>query len=89
MRLFKNRKGSAAVYAIFVAAVIVAVASVIGLAITSLAKDVFDGMALASAANTAMSNTVATIYTSWPLSGIIVLAMFGAAALGAFVMFRT
>lgn len=75
--------------AIFVTACVVGVASVIGLAITANSKQVFDNMALAAAANTAMSNTVSTIYTSWPLSGLIVLSLFGSAALAAFMYFRT
>ena len=73
---------------IFVAAITVGVGSVIGLALTAKSKGVFDAMELASAANTAMSNTVGTIYSSWPLSALIVLALFGAAALGAFMYFR-
>lgn len=77
-----------AIAGIFIAAVTVAVGSVIGLALTAKSKAVFDTMALASAANTAMSNTVTTIYGSWPLSGLIVLALFGATALGAFMYFR-
>ena len=79
---------SGGIAGIFVVAIIVSVASVVGLAITANSKDVFDGMALAAAANTAMDNTVSTIYTSWPLSGLIVLSLFGAAALAAFMYFR-
>lgn len=89
MRIFKNIKGQATgIIAIFVAAITVGVGSVIGLALTAKSKAVFDSMALATAANTAMSNTVSTIYSSWPLSGLIVLALFGATALGAFMYLR-
>lgn len=90
MRKFlKNVKAQATgIIAIFVAAITVGVGSVIGLALTAQSKAVFDDMSLASAANSAMSNTVATIYSSWPLSGLIVLALFGATALGAFMYLR-
>lgn len=88
--VFRNVKAQlgGGIAAIFITACVVAVASVIGLAITANSKKVFDDMALAAAANTAMSNTVSTIYTSWPLSGLIVLSLFGGAALMAFMYFR-
>lgn len=73
---------------IFIIAAIVAIASVVGLTIAAKSKAVFDTMALSTAANTAMSNTISVIFGSWPLSGLIVLAMFGAAAIGAFAYFK-
>lgn len=86
---FRNQKAQATgIIAIFVAAITVGVGSVIGLALTAKSKSVFDDMSLASAANTAMSNTVGTIYSSWPLSGLIVLALFGSTALAAFMYLR-
>lgn len=87
-KFFENVKAQLAVVGIFVAAVTVAVGSVVGLSLAAKSKDVFDHMNLATEANTAMSNTVSTIYSSWPLSGLIVLALFGATALGAFMYFK-
>lgn len=83
----KNRKGSMAVIGVLMIAITVAIGAVIGLATVALSKDIFDDMSLATAANTAMTNTTNTIYSAWPLSGIAVLAAFGALAIGVFLAY--
>lgn len=93
MRLLKDKKARAGIgiVAIFLTAMIVAVCSVIGLAMVATSNEVFDLMGYneTSDINVAMDNVVSTITSSWTLVGLIVLAMFGAAAIGAFAMFRT
>lgn len=80
--------GAAAIIGIILVCITVAIGSTVGLTLTAKTKEVFDSMALASAANTAMSNTVSTIYSSWPLLGIVVLALIAAGALAAVMILR-
>jgi len=80
--------GATAIAGIIVTIAVVAVGSVVGLTITAKTKGVFDDMALSSAANTAMSNTIKTIYSSWPLLGIVVLGLIAAAAISAIMILR-
>lgn len=88
MAFLTEKKASAeAVIAILLIGITVAIGSVVGLASTALAKSVFDDMALSAAANTAMTSTTNTIYSSWPLSGLAVLAAFGALAIGVFITY--
>jgi len=66
----------------------VAVGSAIGLAVTAKTEDVFWAMRLSGASNTAFSNTVTTVYSAWPLMGLIVIALIAAAILIAIAIIR-
>ena len=74
--------------AIIVAIITVAIGSTVGLALTSKTESVFWAMKLGASANTAFSDTVTTIYSSWPLIGLIVLALIGAGVLVAIAIIR-
>lgn len=87
-KLWEDRRG-ASILGIITVVVVIGVGSVIGLTLIAKSKEVFDNMALAAAANTAMDNTVATLYSSWPLLGLVALAMIGAAAIAAFMIIRS
>lgn len=90
-RLLRDKRGQVgptAIVGVIVTIAVVAVGSVVGLTLTAKTKTVFDDMTLTTAANTAMSNTIKTVYSSWPLLGIVVLALIAAAAIGAIMILR-
>ena len=80
--------GAGTVIGVILVCITVAIGSTVGLTLTAKTKEVFDNMSLAAAANTAMSNTISTVYSSWPLLGIVVLALIAAAALAAIMILR-
>lgn len=88
--MLKNRKGIAAisVMAIVVACITVGVGAAVGLAVISQTEDVFWNMELSTDANSAFDDTVGTIYDSWPLMGLIVLALIAASILMAIAIIR-
>jgi len=80
--------GAAAIIGVILVCIVVAVGSTVGLTLTAKTKEVFDDMSLSESANTAMSNTVSTIFSSWPLLGIVVLALIAASAIAAVMILR-
>lgn len=88
-RFRENEKArSIAIMGIIVAIITVAIGSTVGLALVSTTEDVFWAMTLGGSANTAFSDTVSTIYSSWPLLGLVVLALIGAGVLIAIAIIR-
>jgi len=73
---------------IIIAIITVAVGSAVGLAMVSQTANVFGGLNAAPEAANAFGNTTNIIYTSWPLLGLVVLALIGAAVLAAIMLFR-
>lgn len=85
----RSKAGALMIIGIIVTVAGIAIGSVVGLTMTAKAHTVYNGMSgMPSAANTAMTNTTSTIYTSWPLFGIVVLALIGGAALAAITLFK-
>jgi hypothetical protein len=73
---------------IIVAIITVAVGSAVGLAMVSYTGTVFYNLGAGSAANNSFGNTTSIIYTSWPLLGLAVLGLIGAAVLASIMIFR-
>ena len=76
------------VMGIVIACITVGVGSAVGLAVISQTEDVFWNMELSTDANSAFDDTVGSIYDSWPLMGLIVLALIAAAILIAIAIIR-
>jgi hypothetical protein len=72
---------------IIIAIITVAVGSVVGLAMVSATSTVAQGLNISTIANTTLNNTLGTIYSSWPLLGLVVLALIGGAVIGAITFF--
>jgi len=88
-RLLRDKRGQQiAVMGIIVACITVAVGSAIGLTVTAKTESVFWAMKLSANANTAFSDTVATVYGSWPMMGLIVISLIAAAILIAIAIIR-
>ena len=73
---------------IIVAIITVAVGSAVGLAMVSQTATVFYGLDASTAASTAFNSTTDIVYSSWPLLGLVVLGLIGAAVLSAIMLFR-
>lgn len=73
---------------IIVAIITVAVGSAVGLAMVSQTSTVFMSLNADVAAETAFNATTDIIYNSWPLLGLVVLGLIGAAVLSAITLFR-
>lgn len=80
--------GMIPVMAIIITIVGVALGSVVGLAMVSKTESVFYNMGLGVTANNTMGNISSVIYSSWPLMGLIVLALIGSAVLFSIMIFR-
>ena len=73
---------------IIVAIITVAVGSAVGLAMVSQTSTVFDSLNPSTEATNAFGNTTNIIYSSWPLLGLVVLGLIGAAVLSSIMLFR-
>jgi hypothetical protein len=74
---------------IIVAIITVAVGSAVGLAMVSMTpKTVFLNLNASDASETAFNTTTDIVYNSWPLLGLVVLGLIGAAVLTAIAIFR-
>jgi hypothetical protein len=73
---------------IIVAIITVAVGSAVGLAMVSQTGTVFEALNPTQAATDAFGNTTSIIYSSWPLLGLVVLGLIGAAVLSSIMLFR-
>jgi hypothetical protein len=73
---------------IVAAIIVVAVGSAVGLAMVSYTSTIFYNLGAGSAANNSFGNTTGIIYTSWPLLGLAVLGLIGAAVLTSIMIFR-
>ncbi len=80
--------GGFGIMMIIVAIITVAVGSAVGLAMVSQTQTVFLSLDTATEAETAFNSTTNIIYTSWPLLGLVVLGLIGAAVLTAIMLFR-
>ncbi|MCK4387113.1 MAG: hypothetical protein KAV41_03490 [Candidatus Pacebacteria bacterium] len=69
------------VMAIIITCIVVGVGSAIGLVVLAKTEDVFDAMQLSTEANDAFDDTIGTIYTSWPMLGLVVIALIAGAIL--------
>jgi hypothetical protein len=82
------QSGSFGVMAIIVAIITVAVGSAVGLAMVSQTETVYLALDTSTEAETAFNSTTGIVYTSWPLLGLVVLGLIGAAVLSAIMFFR-
>lgn len=73
---------------IIVAIITVAVGSAVGLAMVSQTGTVYYALDTTTDAETAFNSTTGIIYDSWPLLGLVVLGLIGAAVLSAITLFR-
>lgn len=73
---------------IILAIITVAIGSAVGLALVSKTENVFWGLGATTAGNTSFNNTIGTVYTSWPLLGLVVLALIGGAVIIAIGIIR-
>jgi hypothetical protein len=73
---------------IIVAIITVAVGSAVGLAMVSQTSTVFYALNANTAAETAFNSTTDIVYSSWPLLGLVVLGLIGAAVLSSIMLFR-
>lgn len=73
---------------IIIAIITVAVGSAVGLAMVSQTQTVFLSLNADTAAETAFNSTTDIVYNSWPLLGLVVLGLIGAAVLSAITLFR-
>ena len=73
---------------IVAAIIVVAVGSAVGLAMVSYTSTIFYNLAAGSEANNSFGNTTNIIYTSWPLLGLAILGLIGAAVLTSIMIFR-
>lgn len=80
--------GGFAIMAIIVACITVAIGSAIGMALVGKTDAVVQDMELGTDAETGFNSTVSTIYSAWPLLGIVVLSLIGSAAIAAIMIFR-
>ncbi len=80
--------GGFGVMMIIVAIITVAVGSAVGLAMVSQTSTVFLALNADDSAETAFNSTTDIIYNSWPLLGLVVLGLIGAAVLSAITLFR-
>jgi hypothetical protein len=80
--------GGFGIMMIIVAIITVAVGSAVGLAMVSQTGTVFLSLDAGTDAETAFNSTTDIIYNSWPLLGLVVLGLIGAAVLSAITLFR-
>ena len=80
--------GGFGIMMIIVAIITVAVGSAVGLAMVSQTGTTFLSLNAAPEAETAFNSTTGIIYNSWPLLGLVVLGLIGAAVLSAITLFR-
>ena len=80
--------GGFGIMMIIVAIITVAVGSAVGLAMVSQTGTVFLALDAGTDAETAFNSTTDIIYNSWPLLGLVVLGLIGAAVLSAITLFR-
>ena len=80
--------GGFGIMMIIVAIITVAVGSAVGLAMVSQTGATFLSLNAAPEAETAFNSTAGIIYNSWPLLGLVVLGLIGAAVLSAITLFR-
>lgn len=73
---------------IIIAIITVAVGSAVGLAMVSQTQTVFLALDTSTDAETAFNSTTGIVYDSWPLLGLVVLGLIGAAVLSAITLFR-
>lgn len=80
--------GGFGIMMIIVAIITVAVGSAVGLAMVSQTGTVFLSLDASTEAETAFNSTTGIVYDSWPLLGLVVLGLIGAAVLSAITLFR-
>jgi hypothetical protein len=80
--------GGFGIMMIIVAIITVAVGSAVGLAMVSQTGATFLALDATPEAETAFNSTADIIYNSWPLLGLVVLGLIGAAVLSAITLFR-
>jgi p-aminobenzoyl-glutamate transporter AbgT len=80
--------GGFGIMMIIIAIITVAVGSAVGLAMVSQTGTTFLSLNASDEAETAFNSTTDIIYNSWPLLGLVVLGLIGAAVLSAITLFR-
>lgn len=88
MEVKKHMASAVGLMGIVAAIIVVAVGSAVGLAMVSYTSTIFYNLAAGAAANNSFGNTTNIIYTSWPLLGLAVLGLIGAAVLTSIMIFR-
>jgi hypothetical protein len=90
-------KGGLAIMGIIIAIITVGVGSAVGLAMVAKTDQVFQNLGPGGAAThwpandpagLGFNNTLGVVYSSWPMLGLVVLGLIGAAVISAIMIFR-